>query len=206
MPGPLVSNCGWIELRPAQPEDAPLLYAWRQEPSVRRFQPLAKSTVEELRAELRRQRAEGLFQGRGEHFQWLVLEDGIPAGWITLLVGSWLHGIAELGYSLTTAAQGRGIMVRALGQLLPTLFFATTLERIEARCAIHNLRSQKVLERLGFQREGHLRGYFVLEGQRVDNYLYALLRADYLAKQGLDPSQGVPERAAEADGNEVATS
>ena len=31
-----------------------------------------------------------------------------------------------------------------------------------------------------FQREGRLRGYFVLDGRRVDHYLYGLLRDDYL--------------------------
>ena len=36
-----------------------------------------------------------------------------------------------------------------------------------------------VLEKNGFQREGHLRGYFKLRGRRIDNYLFALLRDDY---------------------------
>ena len=42
-----------------------------------------------------------------------------------------------------------------------------------------NSASQKVLKKVGFAREGRLRAYFVLEGTRVDNYLYAILRDDF---------------------------
>jgi RimJ/RimL family protein N-acetyltransferase len=37
-----------------------------------------------------------------------------------------------------------------------------------------------VLEAAGFQREGVLRSYFQLGERRVDNYLYAILRDDFL--------------------------
>jgi len=39
-----------------------------------------------------------------------------------------------------------------------------------------------VREKSGFAREGRLSGYFKLRGRRVDNYLYALLREDYLSR------------------------
>ncbi|HEX2642462.1 MAG TPA: GNAT family protein, partial [Thermoanaerobaculia bacterium] len=57
----------------------------------------------------------------------------------------------------------------------------TLIDRVEARCAIENIGSQRVLEKNGFQREGLLRGYFRLRGRRIDNYLYSLLREDHLA-------------------------
>ena len=147
---------------------------------MRRFQPLAEAALTQLRAELAAQRIDDLYRGRGERFLWIVLADDQPAGWITLLVTNWEHGLAELGYALSTPYQGRGIMRPALEQLLAELFLHTPLERIEARCAVGNVGSQRVLEALGFVREGTLRGYFVLRGERVDNYLYALLRGEYL--------------------------
>ena len=73
---------------------------------------------------------------------------------------------------------------RGAAQLLDDLYHNTLLERIEARCAVENIGSQRVLEKTGFEREGRLRGYFKLRGQRIDNYLYALLRDDYLAARG----------------------
>ncbi len=143
---------------------------------------MQEATLADLRADLARQRHDELYRGRGERFQWIVLEQSEPVGWITLAVTSWEHGLAEVGYALTTAAQGRGLLAAAMQLLLADLFLATPLERIEARCAVGNVASQRVLDKLGFTREGRLRRYFQLDGERVDNFLYALLRDDFLPR------------------------
>ncbi|HXU46778.1 MAG TPA: GNAT family protein [Thermoanaerobaculia bacterium] len=166
-----------IALRVASPRDAELLRFWRSEPTVRRFQPLNDLPTSQLRADLANQRIADLYRGRGDKFQWIVEVGDQPAGWITLVVGNWEHGLAEVGYALSTPFQSRGVMRAALGILLHDLFTNTLLERIEARCALDNVGSQRVLESNGFVREGTLRGYFRLRGRRVDNYLYAKLRA-----------------------------
>jgi RimJ/RimL family protein N-acetyltransferase len=170
-----------VSLRPATAADAPSLFAWRAEPSVRRHQPLQEVTLADLRADLARQRPADLYRSRGDRFQWIVLWEGRPVGWITLALTSWEQGIAEIGYALTSDAQGRGLMAPALTDLLAELFGQTAIERLEARCSVDNVASQHVLDKAGFTREGLLRGYFELEGRRVDNYLYAILRSDFLA-------------------------
>ena len=173
-----------VALRAALPGDAGSLFAWRQEESVRRHQPLQDTSVGELRADLARQRMEDLYRGRGERFQWIIMVDGESAGWITLAILSWEHALAEIGYALATEYQGMRLMADALGQLLPELFVAIGIERLEARCSVENVRSASLLEQLGFLREGLLRSYFSLHGGRVDNLLYALLREEYLARPG----------------------
>lgn len=170
-----------IRLRPATPRDADLLRRWRSEPSVRRFQPLNDLSTSQLRSDIARQRMPDLYRGRGEKFQWIVDAGEEPAGWITLVVSNWEHGLAEVGYALSSGWQGQGVMPRALEALLEDLFANTRLQRIEARCAVDNDASQRVLERTGFTREGRLRAYFRLRGQRVDNFLYAQLKADFYA-------------------------
>lgn len=169
-----------VTLRPTRAGDAELLNLWRQEPSVARFQPLGAVTLPCLRAELAAQNHDDLHHGRGDKFQWIIEYRGQPAGWVTLVATNWDHGLAEIGYALSTPFQRRGITPSALRLLLRELFLHTSLERIEARCAVDNIGSRKVLERLGFEREGLLRGYFVLRDRRVDNYLYALLREDFV--------------------------
>ena len=168
-----------IALRPVQPADAALLLAWRAEESVRRHQPLRDLTLGELHGELAALRPSDLWRGEGERFLWLVLADRRPVGWITLLVVSWEHGLAEIGYALGTAHQGKGWMRPALELLLRDLFALTPLFRIEARCAVGNVASQRLLAGLGFREEGVLRSYFRLRGERVDNRLFALLRTDW---------------------------
>ncbi|MEM1248421.1 MAG: GNAT family protein [Acidobacteriota bacterium] len=169
-----------ISLRPANVHDAHRLRQWRAEPSVREFQPLRDVSVAQLRADIGSQRMSHIYRGRGERFIWIIEADEVPCGWITLVVSNWEHGLCEIGYALSTDFHGRGVMTDSLSILVPELFFKTPLERIEARCAVGNRGSQRVLEKLGFRREGVLRGYFLLHGERVDHVLYGLLREDYV--------------------------
>ncbi len=169
-----------VQIRPARVSDAPLFRSWRAEPSVRRFQPLRNVPVARIRSDVAAQRMDDLYRSRGDRFQWVIEADRHPAGWITLVIGNWEHGLSETGFALSSQFQGRGIMTHALGLLVPELFLHTNIERIEARCAVENHASRRVLEKVGFQQEGRLRDYFMLHGKRVDHYLYALLRSDYL--------------------------
>lgn len=146
---------------------------------MRRFQPLHDLTLSQLRSDVASQRMRDLYRGKGDKFQWIVEEDGEPAGWITLVVSNWEHGLAEVGYALATEHQGRGVMSRALELLVSDLFARTKIERVEARCATDNSASQRVLEKVGFFREGTLRSYFRLHGRRVDNHLYAVLKEEW---------------------------
>lgn len=170
-----------VTLRPAVPADAQRLRTWRGEPSVREHQPLHELSLADLRDDVAGRAGDDIYRAQGEKFQWIVQADGEPVGWITLMVINWEHGLAEVGYALGHAHQRRGIMPRALELLLDDLFTNTALHRLEARCAVDNLASQRVLDRLGFLREGRLRSYFLLHGRRVDNYLYALLASEYFA-------------------------
>ena len=170
-----------VTIRPAQPRDATLLYHWRSETSVRQYQPLSPLSLAQLRSELANQNIDNLYRDRGDKFQWIVKAPD-PVGWITLVVANWEHGLAEIGYALTTRSQRRGIMQQALETLLTDLFTRTGVRRLEARCAVENSASQTVLDALGFQREGTLRRFFVLRGTPVDNHLYALLREEWLGQ------------------------
>jgi [ribosomal protein S5]-alanine N-acetyltransferase len=54
----------------------------------------------------------------------------------------------------------------------------TGIERIQATVEPWNLASQRVLEKVGFVREGLLRSYASWGDERQDVYLYSLLRSD----------------------------
>jgi RimJ/RimL family protein N-acetyltransferase len=63
----------------------------------------------------------------------------------------------------------------------PTARWAVTeapLARVEALVGPDNIASQRVLEKAGFRREGHLRSYLVFDRQRADALIYSLLRSD----------------------------
>ena len=89
----------------------------------------------------------------------------------------------EVGWGLAREAWGKGYATEAVQALIDTLFSLVELEAIEADTRVINPASRRVLEKSGFEKEGRLRGYFKLRGRRVDNFLYGLLRDDYLARR-----------------------
>ena len=87
----------------------------------------------------------------------------------------YLNKVATIGYWLDKKHQGQGIMTKSVKALIDYLFTTLKLHRIEMRCAIHNHQSQKIPERLGFQKEGTLKDAIYLYGKYFDAYLYGLV-------------------------------
>lgn len=87
-------------------------------------------------------------------------------------------GTVEIGYWLIPRARGRGLGSRAVGLLARWAVTEAALPRVEALVVPENIASQRVLERVGFRREGHLRSYLVFERQRADALVYSLLPSD----------------------------
>lgn len=86
---------------------------------------------------------------------------------------------AEIGYDLSPDFWGQGIMNEALRGAIMTGFDQMRLNRIEALVYVENDPSVRLLEKLGFKREGLLRDYFYLDGQFYDHFLFSLLRRDW---------------------------
>jgi RimJ/RimL family protein N-acetyltransferase len=89
---------------------------------------------------------------------------------------------AELGYVLGRAHWGRGLMQEALSALLDRAFGTMALRRLEAEVDIRNPASARLLQRLGFSREGLLRQRWVTKGEAKDVEIYGLLCNEWLAK------------------------
>jgi RimJ/RimL family protein N-acetyltransferase len=89
-----------------------------------------------------------------------------------------LRDAVEVGYWLFVAARGRGVATRAVRASIDHSL-ANGIYRIEAHVRIGNVASERVLERLGFQREG-VKKRFLRRGdeRRYDATLFALLADD----------------------------
>ncbi len=86
---------------------------------------------------------------------------------------------AEIGYDLSPSSWGQGYMTEALYAVIENGFGRMGLNRIGALVYTENVRSIKLLQKLGFQKEGVLRDYFYLAGQFYDHCLLALLRREW---------------------------
>ena len=81
----------------------------------------------------------------------------------------------HLGYSLAEKAQGQGFMYEALEGSLHHVFTALNLHRVMANYVPENIRSQRLLERLGFEREGLAKRYLHINGAWRDHVLTSKL-------------------------------
>lgn len=85
---------------------------------------------------------------------------------------------AEIGYWLIERARGRGVGSRAIALLSRWAVTDAGLARVEALVEPDNVPSQRVLEKAGFRREGHLRSYLAFKRRRADALIYSLLPSD----------------------------
>jgi len=83
-----------------------------------------------------------------------------------------LRDVVEVGYWLFVEARGRGVATRIVAAMVDYAF-ANGICRVEAHVRPGNRPSERVLERLGFEREGVKRRYLLHEGTRVDATLWA---------------------------------
>lgn len=90
------------------------------------------------------------------------------------------HHRAEIGYDLSPSVWGQGLMPEALHALVRFGFENMDLNRIEATVHEENFRSQHVLEKLKFQREGLLREYYCRYGIYNNQIQYSLLKREWL--------------------------
>ena len=105
--------------------------------------------------------------------------DGVLIGGLTL--GQVRRGVsqtASLGYWMGAPYAGKGYMTAAVRAVLPFAFQTLNLRRVEAACLPENAASIRLLERVGFTREGYARSYLCIAGHWRDHLLYAILASD----------------------------
>ncbi len=87
-------------------------------------------------------------------------------------------GLATIGYILARKHWGKGMMTEALVEAVRYAFEGLEVHRIEAHVQPGNVASEKVLSKLGFQKEGLLRERHYYKDKHQDMIVYGLLRTD----------------------------
>jgi RimJ/RimL family protein N-acetyltransferase len=132
----------------------------------------AEMLVAALATEIPRMRDQGLLCP-------YVIEgpDGDLLGGVALHHFDPMRDTLEVGYWLLREARGRGVATRSV-QATVDHAFANGIFRMEAHVRLGNTASERVLERLGFEREGIKRKYLRHDDERVDATLFSLLAPD----------------------------
>jgi [ribosomal protein S5]-alanine N-acetyltransferase len=112
-----------------------------------------------------------------------IERDGAFVGWVSVTRWAPVHRSAALGYCSGRTARGHGYMTEAAGALLGWAFETFELNRVQAETDTRNLGSARVLEKLGFRREGTLREDCVVDGVVSDSWVFGLLRREWAGAQ-----------------------
>ena len=181
MKAPAAIDSARLVVRIAERADLADLTQVNGDDEVTRFLPYRSWTSRED-AEAWFERMAGI-QASGSALQFVLVDKRSSRAIGTCLLFRYDEGSAraELGYALARSHWGAGYMREALHALIGHAFGAMGLRRLEAEVDPANASSTRLLERLGFVREGLLRQRWVRGGRPYDVTLYGLLDHEFAA-------------------------
>ncbi len=128
------------------------------------------------------------------------LAPGLPGQWFTFALELKVRGVlighialktqednqqAEIGFTLSREYHGKGLAFEAASRVLDYVFINLEMHRVTAITDCENQRSVALLSRLGMRREGHFIQNIWFKGVWGDEYLYAILREEWLRKRAI---------------------
>lgn len=171
MPGPAFLDGDRLTLRAVTDDDYEFLARHRNRPSVRRNigqdDPMTAADIGEM------------IEGSDDSAAFLPCVDGGPVGY------AWAFSIDEgdsratIGYWIVPEERGNGYATETVDLLAEWAFVDRGLHRLEARVFEGNDASARVLEKVGFVREGTLRKPYRIRGEFVDADIYGLLAREW---------------------------
>jgi ribosomal-protein-alanine N-acetyltransferase len=199
-PPPLTVEAGPLLLRPPIMADYEAWAALRAESRsfLEPWEPVwGRDDLERsaFRRRLRRYQEE---MDRDEAYPFLIFRkaDGALLGGLNLTnVRRGAADMVSLGYWMGRHHADQGHMTRAVRAVAHTTFNELRLRRIEAACLPENKASMRLLEKVGFQREGLARDYLAIAGRYRDHVLFSLLKHEFRAVPPAPPSPGVDTEA-----------
>jgi len=85
----------------------------------------------------------------------------------------------EIGCTLSKEKQGKGYATEGLKGVIAFLFNDLNKHRIITSIDPRNTDSIKLVERLGFRKEGHFKKSLLLRDEWVDDVVYAILKSEW---------------------------
>ena len=163
-----------LVLRPLAPGDAGAVFTIMSDDQAMRFWDWPAVREPQTVAEIVTGQIADMAQGRAVY--WAAALGARVIGACDLSEIDRHHGRAEIGFLFDRAYWGKGYATEAIAAVIGHAFGPLGLERLWARFHAGNEGSRRLLERLGFVREGTLKGHIVRDGLRRDCLIYAKLR------------------------------
>ena len=167
-----------VRLRPPERRDLEGIFAWYNDPEV--VAPFDRFSVDRFDEFVR-----SVGAARDDPASLaprFVIETKVPAEVVGVVGHYRPHPVLEsvdVWYVVgRREARGRGFGREAVGLLVDHLFETERVERVGATCDVENVPSVRLLEGLGFRREGTLRSALFHHGAWHDVHVYGLTRSE----------------------------
>jgi RimJ/RimL family protein N-acetyltransferase len=168
-------------LRPLEERDSAAFSAYRSDPEIARYQGWgAPYSLEQAEEFIEQQK----MVTPGEIGQWLQLgmelnADGALIGDVAFQVIKDSHNQAEIGMTLSQPFQGKGYGTEAVRELVQFLFGELNVHRVIANCDPENISAHRLLERVGFRREGCFVDSLWYKGSWASELWFAILDREW---------------------------
>jgi len=170
-----------LRLRPLHEDDADGLFALHSDARVMRYWSHAPWTEREQATQRIAQLARDRIASEFYTLAATTPENDVLIGTASLFAINRTHRRGEVGYALCSDQWGRGYATEMLHALIAFAFDSVGLERLEADIDPRNEASCRLVERVGFVREGLLRQRWRVAGEVTDSAMYGLLLREYVA-------------------------
>lgn len=162
-----------VNLRVIEKEDVSLLVDWWSDPDFGDY----KSPMQATRTGMEKFLENTVLQPKG-----FIIEkkDKAKIGyiWHFNMLNVYMN-MLEIGYGLVPSERGRGYCAEAAQLMVDYLFLSKDIVRIFATTHSKNIASQKILEKVGFKREGTMRKCYFCRGEWTDMFIYSILREEW---------------------------
>jgi RimJ/RimL family protein N-acetyltransferase len=163
-----------VNLRVMKKEDLPLVTEWFNNSKIggEFFSPIQRTRLE----------MEKSFESSPSENRRFIIEkkDGTKIGFIQHFnVQGPMGKIVEVGYALVPSERGKGYCSEAAMLMVDYLFLSKDIVRVQAYTNVRNVGSQKILEKVGFKKEGIVRKNSFVRGKWEDECLYSILREEW---------------------------
>lgn len=160
-----------VRLKIMEKEDILLYSEWINNPDFYgEYNPLEQESKEEI---------ERSYENAPPEKRKFFIEkkDGAKIGVVNTFPAS--GGLLEIGFTLIPNERGKGYGTEAVQILIDYLFLSRELIRIQAFTDLGNVASQRLLDKVGFKREGTIRKSMFIRGEWRDLLLYSILREEW---------------------------
>ena len=170
-----------VRLRTPRPEDAKRTFAWYNDPEI--VAPFDRFSVDSL-DEFERSIADAPKDpsSLAPRFVVSIREGDAPVGFVGYYAPHPVLETTDVWYVIgERSARQKGYATESVGLLVTHLFTIFPFPRVGATCDVENQPSVRLLERLGFRREGVLRSALFHHARWHDIAVYGVIRGEWAA-------------------------